>query len=222
MQLSAWSQHNHHNTAKFLVACTPNGALLYILPCFVGSISDIELTCLKNSDKTGEKPGISIMGGRGFVIRDLVEGLGMSWNISPFLERRTQLSEVKYVRNAKLIASLRTHFERAIGRIKKISILYEMLPFSLACLANQIVCVRVCVSQMVQTPLSDQRESERTKRSMPLDFIAWMTKRSSAPSSTQGLHPHTSTVWLSSSVLGQGLRERLLAVSSSLCLSGSL
>ena len=44
MQSSTWSQYKHHNTVKFLVACTPNGAISYISPLFVGSISDVELT----------------------------------------------------------------------------------------------------------------------------------------------------------------------------------
>ena len=27
MQSSTWSSYKHHNTAKFLIACTPNGVL---------------------------------------------------------------------------------------------------------------------------------------------------------------------------------------------------
>lgn len=33
MQSSTWSSYKHHNTAKFLVACTPNGASHMCLPC---------------------------------------------------------------------------------------------------------------------------------------------------------------------------------------------
>ena len=44
MQSSTWSNYKHNNTAKFLIACTPNGAICYISPLFVGSISDVELT----------------------------------------------------------------------------------------------------------------------------------------------------------------------------------
>ena len=43
LQSSTWSQYKHHNTAKFLVACTPNG-ICFISPLYVGSISDIHLT----------------------------------------------------------------------------------------------------------------------------------------------------------------------------------
>ena len=44
LQSSTWSQYKHHNTTKFLVACTPNGAICYVSPLYVGSISDVELT----------------------------------------------------------------------------------------------------------------------------------------------------------------------------------
>ena len=40
MQSSTWSQYN---TAKFLVACTSNGAISYVSPLYVGAISDVEL-----------------------------------------------------------------------------------------------------------------------------------------------------------------------------------
>ena len=44
MQSSTWSNYKHHNTAKFLIACTPNGSICFILPLYVGSISDVEIT----------------------------------------------------------------------------------------------------------------------------------------------------------------------------------
>ncbi len=44
MQSSTWSNYKHRNTAKFLVACTPNGSISYVSPLYVGSISDVELT----------------------------------------------------------------------------------------------------------------------------------------------------------------------------------
>ena len=44
VQSFTWSNYKHNNTVKFLVACTPNGAICYISPLYVGSISDPELT----------------------------------------------------------------------------------------------------------------------------------------------------------------------------------
>ena len=44
MQSSTWSSYKHHNTAKFLIGCTPNGCVSFISPLYMGSISDVELT----------------------------------------------------------------------------------------------------------------------------------------------------------------------------------
>ena len=44
MQSSTWSSYKHHNTAKFFIACTPNGCVSFISPLYVGSISEVELT----------------------------------------------------------------------------------------------------------------------------------------------------------------------------------
>lgn len=44
MQSSTWSSYKHHNTGKFLIGCTPNGAISYVSQLYVGSISDVELT----------------------------------------------------------------------------------------------------------------------------------------------------------------------------------
>ena len=44
MQSSTWSSYKQHNTVKFLVAVTPNGAVCFLSPVYVGSISDVELT----------------------------------------------------------------------------------------------------------------------------------------------------------------------------------
>ena len=124
MQSSTWSQYKHHNTAKFLVACTPNGAICYISPVYVGSISDVELTRIC-----------------GFLtVKDMLGELGVGLNIPPFMEGRQQLPSEE-VEAGRKIASLRIHVEQAIGRIKTFRILKESIPISMARLINQIVCV---------------------------------------------------------------------------------
>ena len=140
MQSSTWSQYKHHNTAKFLVACTPNGAISYISPVFVGSISDIELTRTSGFLTTLEgKPGISIMADRGFTIRDMLKELNIELNLPPFMEGRRQLPPE--VQEGRKIASLRIHVERAIGRLKNFTIFNEVVPLNLAQLIKQIVQV---------------------------------------------------------------------------------
>ena len=74
LQSSTWSQYKHHNLAKFLIACILNGAIGFIFPVFVGSISDVELT--RNSGfltALRDKPGVSIMADRGFTIKDMLK-----------------------------------------------------------------------------------------------------------------------------------------------------
>ena len=38
LQSSTWSNYKQHNTTKFLISITPNGAITFVSPAFVGSI----------------------------------------------------------------------------------------------------------------------------------------------------------------------------------------
>ena len=141
LQSSTWSNYKHHNTVKFLVGCTPNGAISFVSPLYVGSISDVELT--RNSGLLERLKGtsnISVMADRGFTIRDQLIAIGADLNIPPFMEGRAQLPAAE-VLEGRRIASVRIHIERAIGRIKNFSILKGSLPITLSRIANQIVCV---------------------------------------------------------------------------------
>ena len=44
IQSSTWSNYKHNNTAKFLIGCTPNGAVSFVSQLYVGSVSDVKLT----------------------------------------------------------------------------------------------------------------------------------------------------------------------------------
>lgn len=145
MQSSTWSSYKHHNTAKFLIACTPNGCVSFISPLYVGSISNIELTRLsgfisKLKLKLKDKPGMAVMADRGFTISEILKDARAELNIPPFMEGRDQLP-TSDVQEGRRIASVRIHVERAIGRIKTFAILQGCLPVSLARISNQIVSV---------------------------------------------------------------------------------
>ena len=84
LQSSSWSNYKHHNTAKFLVACTPNGAISFISPVYLGSIPDPELTKVSGFLER-VAPGISMMADREFTIRDLLSAIGPDLNLPPFL-----------------------------------------------------------------------------------------------------------------------------------------
>lgn len=155
MQSSTWSQYKHHNTVKFLVACTPNGAICFISPVYVGSISDVELTRVGGFlTALEDKPGVSIMADRGFTIKDMLKTLNIDLNIPPFLDGQQQLPPEE-IQSGRRIASLRIHVERAIGRIKVYSILKGTIPLSMARLTNQIifVCAFLTNFQPVLIPL---------------------------------------------------------------------
>ena len=123
------------------MVCTPNGAILYISPVFVGSISDVELTREPDFLKTiDDKPGISIMADRGFTIRGMLNEISVELNMPPFLDGRAQLP-AKEIQEGRKIASLRIHVERAIGRMKNFDILKGTIPITTARQINQIVCV---------------------------------------------------------------------------------
>ena len=124
MQSSTWSQYKHHNTAKFLVACTPNGSISYISPVHVGSISDVDLTRHSGFLQTlADKPVVSIMADRGFTVKEMMKELNIEMNIPLFLQGRQLLPEE--VQKGRKIASLCIHVEWAISRIKTFSILYQ-------------------------------------------------------------------------------------------------
>ena len=89
MQSSTWNQYKHHNTIKFLVACTLND-VCFISPVYVGSISDVELICVSGLlTALKDKPGISIVADRGFTIKDMLKELKIDLNIPPCLEFST-------------------------------------------------------------------------------------------------------------------------------------
>ena len=136
MQSSTWSNYKHHNTAKFLVGCTPNGAVCFVSPLFVGSISDVELTLFSGFvEKLQGKSGVSLTTDRGFTIKDQLAEVGVSLNLPPFMEGRKQLPAEEVLRGRQ-IASVRIHVERVIGRIKNYSILKTTLPITMARIAN--------------------------------------------------------------------------------------
>lgn len=141
LQSSTWSNYKHNNTAKVLVACTPNGAVNFVSDLYVGSISDVQLTkeCGLIQMLDG-KQNISVMADRGFTIRDQLNTIDVGLNMPPFMEGRARLPSEE-VQRGRTIASLRIHIERVIGRIKNYSILKADLPLTLSRIANQIVSV---------------------------------------------------------------------------------
>ena len=165
MQSSTWSDYKSHNTAKFLLACTPNGAVMYVSPLCVGSISDVKLTResgFLDALRGQNVSGMSVMADRGFTIKDQIEKIGAKLNIPPFLDGHQQMSPDD-VKTGRGIASLRIHVERVIGRMKNYSIIKGVLPPSMSHIANQIVfvCAFLVNFQPVRLPPPLEEEPEQ-------------------------------------------------------------
>ena len=172
VETSMWSNYKHHNTAKYLVGVTPNGAISFISAAFVGSISDPELTrCSGLLSKLDEKGKVSVMADRGFTIRDQLQSIGVKLNIPPFLDSQKQLP-AHVVQQGRSIASLCIHVERAIGRMKNFTILKGVFPINMARIANQIVCVCAWLTNffppLVPRPCTD-KETDESNSSSDID-----------------------------------------------------
>ena len=71
--------YKHCNTGKFLIGCTPIGAMSHVSQLYVGSISDVELTKLLGFLNTLEgKGGVSVMADRGFTVGDVLAEKGVN------------------------------------------------------------------------------------------------------------------------------------------------
>ena len=86
LQSTAWSNYKHHNTFKFLIACTPNGAISFISSLYLGSVSDPALTQESGFFQKLEGIfGVSIMADRGFTIKESLAKIGIDLNLPPFM-----------------------------------------------------------------------------------------------------------------------------------------
>ena len=174
LQSTSWSSYKHHNTLKFLVACTPNGSISYISEAYLGSISDPALTkdCGFLSNLKG-MAGMSVMADRGFTIRENLQQYKVELNLPPFMEGRGQLPADE-VQVGRTIASLRIHVERAIGRMKLFKILKGVFPLKMYRLANQIVTVCALITNfqpaLVPVPPSEPGVSENENDAADPDF----------------------------------------------------
>ena len=185
IQSSTWSNYKHHNTAKLLIACTPNGAISYISPLYVGSISDVELTKTCGFIEMLEgKAGISIMADRGFTIKDQLTRIGIKLEIPPFLDGRQQLP-AEEVQQGRRIASLWIQVERAIGRIKSYNIPKGTLPITLSRIANQVVSVCAWLTNFQPALVPCQQDYEELEDEVDKYFETYNDELTSTSSDSE-------------------------------------
>ncbi len=124
---ATWSSYKHHNTAKVLLCCTPQGDISYVSVTWGGRVSDKYLTehfgMLKNLI-----PGDVVLADRGFDRSDSVGTMQASLSIPAFTKGKSQLSALE-IEETRTIANVRIHTERVIGNVRqKYTILKGTLP----------------------------------------------------------------------------------------------
>lgn len=124
-----YSHYKSNNTAKFLVAISPTGAIIFVSKCWGGRASD-KLITSKSGFLNHLIHGDLILADRGFDITEDLALQGSTLAIPPFTKGKTQLSQ-REVETSRELSRVRIHVERAIGRIKHYRILQHRFPISL-------------------------------------------------------------------------------------------
>ena len=109
-----WSQYKHHNTAKYLIAISPQGVITYISKGWGGRVSDKHIT-ENSSFLKNILPGDLVLADRGFNIAESLGAHGASLQIPAYTKGKQQLS-ASDVEKTRSIANVRIHVERIIGR----------------------------------------------------------------------------------------------------------
>ena len=124
-----YSHYKSQNTAKFLVAISPTGAIIFVCKCWGGRASD-KLITSKGGFLDHLMHGDIILADRGFDITEDLAFQGSTLAIPPFTKGKKQMSQ-REEEIARELSCVRIHVERAIGRIKHYRILQHRFPISL-------------------------------------------------------------------------------------------
>ena len=118
IQALTWSDYKKANTIKYLISITPDGLVNFVSKGFGGRISDLELVLASGFlDKL--KRGLRVMADRRFKhIESLLISKGCELVRPPSVEQDEILSKDTTILG-KQIASLRSHIEQAIRRVRE-------------------------------------------------------------------------------------------------------
>lgn len=140
-QSETFSAYKSCNTAKYLVGITPDGTIMYVSKGYVGRNSDKQVTV--HSDFVEHLPkGKAVMADRGFKsLEPLLHAHGCKL-IRPSVNKGEPLSK-ELSKLGQVIASLRIHVERAIGRIREFRMLniHSAIPGSMMSFLDDAVII---------------------------------------------------------------------------------
>lgn len=144
LQAQTWSDYKKHNTVKVLIGISPNGGIIFLSKAWGGRTSDKKITSDSGFLDLLDK-GDLVMADRGFPIQEDLLLRGAKLLIPPPSSGITQMIRSE-VQKTKAVANARIHVERAIGRMKRYSILTGTLPISLIPLIDDIftICAALC------------------------------------------------------------------------------
>lgn len=140
----AWSNYKNHNTIKYLIACTPAGAVSFLSDGWGGRVSDKEIT-IKSGFLGLIENGDLVLADRGFTIEAEIATQGGILRIPSFTKGKKQLPAGD-VDRSRQIANVRIHIERVIGRLRKFNIINTIIPTTQVDLLDDVM---VAVSGLV-------------------------------------------------------------------------
>jgi len=149
-QKITWSNYKHKNTIKLLVGITPNGIICFIPPSWTGMVSDKEIVRATGLVDLLEE-GDGIMADKGFIIRDILTFKKLKL-ISPAFCRGKRLS-ARGTTLTRRVASLRSHVERYILKIKQFRILSGVIPLLLKPMLDRIIFVCAALANLEAKPI---------------------------------------------------------------------
>lgn len=159
LQSPTWSSYKHHNTAKFIVGCTPNGAISFISPLYADSISDVELTRVSKLIEKLEGKSNICTGRSWFYYQWSGEGCWNTFEYSTLHGRPSTVTCCWSVRGSKDSICMYTCWA-GIARVKNFTILKGSLPFRFSRIANQRVCVCCWLVNFQPVLIPPQADSE--------------------------------------------------------------
>lgn len=154
LQSETFSHYKNRTTLKGLIGVAPHGLVTFFSPLYTGSISDKEITKISGILPLLES-GDEVMADKGFIIEDLLSGVGAKLIIPPF-KRSAQFTR-EDTEKTQAIARLRIVVERVIGRIKSNHIWDSPVPLTLMGTVSQI-WHNCCVMVNFQGPLSFEED----------------------------------------------------------------
>ena len=144
-----YSNYKNHNTAKFLVAVNPTGAIVFISKCWGGRASDKHIT--SNCGLLDHLiHGDVVLADRGFDISEDLALRGVTLAIPAFTKGKSQLSQ-REVEMSRVLSNVRIHVERAIRRIKCYKIYTVLIDQDYVERAiRRIICYKIYTVLIVQ------------------------------------------------------------------------